>query len=114
MMVIKRTGLIILAISFLLMSANTFADSKPEKLKAHKCTSLCEAGKHTYKHGEKGHNCTEACAMKTSDKKDDACTGECTGNCSGDCKGESKADAKCSDTKSVNKSCCSDGSNKSK
>ncbi len=30
-------------------------------MKDHVCTKDCKDGKHLYKHGEKGHKCSEAC-----------------------------------------------------
>jgi hypothetical protein len=51
-------------ISFmLLLAAATFANvnAATDRGKKHKCNSECKPGAHMYKHGEKGHKCTEAC-----------------------------------------------------
>lgn len=39
------------------------------KLADHKCNDKCKSGKHEYLHGEKGHQCVEACKKPHSDKR---------------------------------------------
>ena len=61
---------LMMAFAGLMLSANAQGNKKEMAkenkkemaTKKHVCTEEChKTGKHTYAHGEKGHNCTEAC-----------------------------------------------------
>ena len=57
--VFKRTGFMLLLSAATFFSVNAATDKG--KGKKHKCNTECKPGAHMYKHGEKGHKCTEAC-----------------------------------------------------
>lgn len=61
-------------------------NTKKMKPKKHTCTEACANGKHMYKHGEKGHKCTDDCKKTTANTmelKDHVCTAAChnAGHC---------------------------------
>ncbi len=58
----------------LLLATSVSNYSFAQEMKAHKCGSMCKDGKHMYAHGEKEHECTEACM---GSMKDHQCTSGC-------------------------------------
>lgn len=63
----KFLVLTLMAAFCLVISAQDNKDAKADstkcnkEMKEHVCTSACKDGKHVYAHGEKGHECTDAC-----------------------------------------------------
>lgn len=53
----------------------TMKETPVAQLVAHACTDQCKDGGHTYKHGEEGHTCSEACL------KSGAVSHSCTEKC---------------------------------
>ena len=57
--VFKKISLAFLLSAAVFTVAN--AADKGKKGKKHKCNTACKAGAHMYKHGEKSHQCADAC-----------------------------------------------------
>lgn len=82
----KKISLAVFFTAMSVLSANAQETPKKEKAQKHQCTEACASGKHTYKHGEKGHKCDASCKTTEATKmelKDHVCTDAChsSGKC---------------------------------